>query len=79
MEIESVVQPVNITISPRPTLSSDPYIADLLKIADNKIADLNEESRIHKEEMDGFEGRIKHLRGQVRDCVVYMREMLALW
>ena len=66
MEIESVAPPVNITVASRPTLTSDPYIADLLKIADSKIAEMREEGRIHGEEKEGFEGRIKNLRTQVR-------------
>ena len=65
MEIDSVIPPVNITVPQRPALSADPYVADLLKIADDKVAELTELGRVHAEEREGYESRFRHLNKQV--------------
>jgi len=51
---------------PVPSVSEDPYVADLLKVADENIARLRDEARIAREETTGLEGKISNLQHQVR-------------
>jgi len=51
---------------PVPVVSEDPYVADLLKVADENIARLREEARVAREETAGFEGKVSNLQRQVR-------------
>jgi hypothetical protein len=63
MEIDSLVPPsesINV-----PYISEDPYVADLLKVADENIARLREDARILSEEKIGLEGKISNLQLQV--------------
>ena len=46
-------------------LPEDPYIADLLKIADDNIAKLKAEVELANEEKEALEGKIFNLRKQV--------------
>jgi len=64
MEIDDMVPPSGHV--PVPAVSEDPYIADLLKVADENIARLREEARIAHEEKTGLEGKITNLQRQVR-------------
>jgi len=63
MEIDDMV-PVSGHV-PVPIVSEDPYVADLLKVADENIARLREEARIAREETTGLEGKISNLQHQV--------------
>jgi len=47
-------------------VSEDPYVADLLKVADENIARLREEARVAHEEAAGLEGKVSDLQRQVR-------------
>ena len=51
---------------PVPSVSEDPYVADLLKVADENIARLRDEAQIAREETTGLEGKISNLQRQVR-------------
>ena len=51
---------------PVPVVSEDPYVADLLKVADENIAKLREEAQVAREETAGFEGKVSNLQRQVR-------------
>jgi len=52
-----------------PSVSEDPYVADLLKVADENIARLREESRVAREETAGLEGKVGKLQHQVNNIV----------
>lgn len=64
MEIDEMVPPSGHV--PVPSVSEDPYVADLLKVADENIARLRDEARIAREETTGLEGKISNLQHQVR-------------
>jgi len=64
MEIDDMVPPSDHM--PVPVLSEDPYVADLLKVADENIARLREETRVAHEETAGLEGKVSNLQHQVR-------------
>jgi len=51
---------------PVPSVSEDPYVADLLKVADENIACLREEAQIAREETTGLEGKVANLQHQVK-------------
>jgi len=51
---------------PVPSVSEDPYVADLLKVADENIARLREEAQIAREETTGLEGKVANLQHQVK-------------
>ena len=64
MEIDDMVPPSgHLSVPP---VSEDPYVADLLKVADENIARLREEARVAREETAGLEGKISNLQHQVR-------------
>jgi len=46
--------------------SADPYVADLLKVADDSIARLREEARNLTDDKLGLEAKMSNLRKQVR-------------
>jgi len=63
MEIDDMVPPSNrLSITP---VSEDPYVADLLKVADENIARLREDAQVAREETTGLEGKVNNLRCQV--------------
>jgi len=64
MEIDDMVPPS--THLSMPPVLEDPYVADLLKVADENIARLREEARVAREETAGLEGKISNLQQQVR-------------
>jgi len=64
MEIDDLVPPSDHV--PVPVVSEDPYVADLLKVADENIARLREEARVAHEEAAGLEGKVSDLQRQVR-------------
>ena len=45
--------------------AEDPYVADLLRIADEKIAELTKELNVAREEKDGAQMKIDSFRQQV--------------
>ena len=45
--------------------AEDPYVADLLRIADEKIAELTKEVNVAREERDGAQMKIDSFRQQV--------------
>ena len=45
--------------------AEDPYVADLLRIADEKIAELTKELNVAREERDGAQMKIDSFRQQV--------------
>ena len=66
MEIDTMVPPSG----PADTSASkvdDPYVADLLQVADKKIEELKESCDIMKEEKSGYEEKMKLLQKQVCD------------
>lgn len=63
MEIDSMVPPSDSSGDSR--IMEDPYVADLLKVADENIAQLREEVHIVTEEKVGLEGKISNLQRQV--------------
>ena len=64
MEIDDMV-PASDHV-PVPVVSEDPYVADLLKVADENIAWLREEARVAREDTAGLEGKVSNLQHQVR-------------
>ena len=66
MEIDSIVPesdgPSKLVV-PNP---EDPYIADLLQVADNRIAELDREVRRLNDEKDITERKVKNFREQVK-------------
>jgi len=69
MEIDDMV-PASDHV-PVPVVSEDPYVADLLKVADENIAKLREEAQVAREETAGFEGKVSNLQRQVRICDLF--------
>lgn len=65
MEIDDMVPPSGHT--PVPSVPEDPYVADLLKVADENIARLREEAKVAREETAGLEGKVSNLQHQVRN------------
>ena len=47
------------------TQVDDPYVADLLKVADSRIAQLEKEAQMAKEDKATFENKLKVFRQQV--------------
>lgn len=74
MEVDCTVPSSGVVHSANGSVvaTSDPYVADLLKVADESIARLNEDLRILREEKAGTEAKIGNLRKQVdlRDAEV---------
>ena len=66
MELDCVVPPSESFTPPPPPMADDPYMADLLRVADQTIGELREETRIAKEEKDGLQTKIDSFRKQVR-------------
>jgi len=56
---------------PVPSVPEDPYVADLLKVADDNIARLREEARVSREEASGLEGKVSNLQRQVRRSFLF--------
>jgi hypothetical protein len=67
MEIDSMVPPSDHI--PSVAISEDPYVADLLKVADQNIARLRDEVQILSEEKTGLDGKVSSLQMQVQFIV----------
>jgi len=61
---------------PVSSVSEDPYVADLLKVADENIARLREDARIAREETTGLEGKMSNLQHQVCECYLLSCEFI---
>ena len=72
MEIDTVIPPPE----PRPlaTQADDPYVADLLKVADDKIAALTVDNDMLQQEAVGKAEKVDILKKQVRVFVVFFCE-----
>jgi len=70
MEVDDMIPPSDHV--PVPSVSEDPYVADLLKVADENIARLREEVQIAHEETTGLEGKISNLQHQVRILFLHL-------
>ena len=68
MEIDDMVPPSGHQSVP--PVSEDPYVADLLKVADENIARLREEAQVAREETAGLEGKTSNLQHQVRSLLI---------
>ena len=80
MELDSTVPPSNTSDSGSCTChgqhqADDPYVADMLKVADDSIALLCRQVHDLTNEKQGAEGKVKSLRKQV--CSVFCS--CALW
>ncbi|KAI8484989.1 hypothetical protein Bbelb_372350 [Branchiostoma belcheri] len=65
MEIDSLVPPADPPSPPPSPLVEDPYIADLLEVADNRIETLTKDSQRLHEDKESLDRRIKTLTRQV--------------
>ena len=63
MDVDCLLAPAD-EAAPEPQME-DPYLADLLRVADNTIAQLREEARQAKAERDGLHGKINSYKKQV--------------
>ena len=52
--------------TPRLPHTDDPYIADLLKVADDNIAQVRQDKRVLEETIEGLQVKIDSFRKQVR-------------
>ena len=68
MEIDTTV-PAQEPIPPPSLVTDDPYVADLLKVADDKIAELTESYENFKKDAEGQAEKVTILKKQVR--IVY--------
>ena len=66
MEIDSTVPPADLTSQPKPNLAEDPYIADLLQVADSRIAELEKQVGDLSDEKDISDRKLTSFRQQVR-------------
>lgn len=64
MEIDTMVPPGEISEGPA-SQADDPYVADLLQVADTKIAQMSQENKLLQETNIGLQEKIKHLHKQV--------------
>ncbi|XP_035680916.1 centrosomal protein of 135 kDa-like isoform X2 [Branchiostoma floridae] len=65
MEIDSLVPPADRPSPPPSPVVEDPYIADLLEVADNRIDTLTKDSQRLHEDKEALDRRIKTLTRQV--------------
>ena len=66
MEIDSTI-PSAEPVHPPITVADDPYVADLLKVADDKIAELSRDNDTLKQEVTGKTEKSNILKKQVSD------------
>ena len=71
MEIDSTVPPADLTSQPKPNLAEDPYIADLLQVADSRIAELENQVRDLSDEKDISDRKLVSFREQVSQYPVF--------
>ena len=70
MEIDSTVPPSDIISQPKSNLADDPYIADLLQVADSRIAELEKQVRDLNDEKEISERKLISFREQVRQVAI---------
>lgn len=66
MQIDQTIPPSFVSSMPVPQ-PDDPYVADLLQVADNRIQELQQEVTKLKNELERSEGGIRHLNKQVEE------------
>ncbi|XP_039606820.1 centrosomal protein of 135 kDa [Polypterus senegalus] len=66
MQIDQVVPPFSGSFMPVPQ-PEDPYVADLLQVADNRIQELQQELSRVKQELERSDAGIRHLNVQVQE------------
>ncbi|MBN3276455.1 CP135 protein, partial [Polyodon spathula] len=66
MQIDQTIPPSFVSSMPVPQ-PDDPYVADLLQVADNRIQELQQEVTRLKNELERSEGGIRHLNKQVEE------------
>ena len=65
MEIDSTIPPSDTTSQPRANLAEDPYIADLLQVADSRIAELERQVADLSDEKEISDRKLTTFRQQV--------------
>ena len=65
MELDDTVPPSEPSFRAMVPSPDDPYVADLLQVADDKIASLTSQLHITEEERDGLQVKINSFRKQV--------------
>jgi hypothetical protein len=65
MDVDCLLSPSDPEDRPEEPAVEDPYLADLLRVADNTIAQLREEARQAKAQKEGLDGKINGFRKQV--------------
>ena len=67
MELDCTVPESSPLLPPLP-YANEPYVADLLKVADDKISQMKEDVRVAQEERLAAQSKIEALRKQVSFC-----------
>ncbi|KAM9435733.1 centrosomal protein of 135 kDa isoform 2-T2 [Clarias gariepinus] len=67
MQIDELLPAAHRLTSPAVAQPDDPYIADLLHVADNRIQELQQEVKALKLDLERAQGGIKHLNTQVEE------------
>ena len=65
MEIDSTIPPAEPNFQPRANLAEDPYIADLLQVADSRIAELERQVADLSDEKEISDRKLTTFRQQV--------------
>ncbi len=66
MEIDTEIPPSDLrSLNPPNNQADDPYVADLLKVADDKIAQLTQSVHVLDEEKQGLNTKCNGLKKQV--------------
>ena len=66
MDMECLLPPsATIPEEVEPPIVQDPYLADMLQVADNTIVQLREEARQAKAAKEGLDGKVEGFRKQV--------------
>ena len=70
MEIDMTVPETDNSDTPRLNLADDPYVADLLQVADSRIAEVEKDMQAFKDEKDVMERKLKNFKQQVRNSYI---------
>ena len=72
MEMDCTIPPPEAT-APTLPYSQDPYVADLLRVADDNIAKVKDDNMALQQEKDGLEVKIDSYRKQVIFFLIQFR------